>query len=305
MRFRQKWLKSSLRQDSKAGRWRVINKSIRSRGRNQSELCEAFIEPLDRSLLRRNFAFQQRSRIHPLAECGRPEHTMTRRVVGILGGMGPEATILLQQRVLAKVQADDDDDHLPLLIDMNPQVPSRIAHLIAGADDSPGPVLAEMARRLEIAGATALGMPCNTAHHYAADIEDAVSVPLLNMVELTMAQAALNLGNGASLGILASPAARLAGVFDTAQARADLQVLWPEDSDQMLNAIRIIKSGGPAQAARKILSDVADELAGRGATRMIVACSELSLIVDALPATVQVIDTLDVLANAIHDHVMT
>ncbi|HAC49643.1 MAG TPA: aspartate racemase, partial [Sulfitobacter sp.] len=96
---------------------------------------------------------------------------MSRPVVGVLGGMGPEATILLQQRVLGTVNAQDDADHLPLLIDMNPQVPSRIAHLIEGTGEDPAPVLAAMAQRLERAGATALAMPCNTAHHYAPAIE--------------------------------------------------------------------------------------------------------------------------------------
>ncbi|HCE72467.1 MAG TPA: aspartate racemase, partial [Ruegeria sp.] len=122
---------------------------------------------------------------------------MTRRVVGILGGMGPEATILLQQRLLATVRAADDADHLPLLIDMNPQVPSRIAHLIQGTGTDPGPTLAQMARGLEQAGATALGMPCNTAHHYAPAIEAAVSIPLLNMVSLSVARARALVAPGA------------------------------------------------------------------------------------------------------------
>ena len=54
------------------------------------------------------------------------------RCIGILGGMGPEATILLQQKLVAAVTARDDADHIPLLIDMNPQVPSRISRLIEG-----------------------------------------------------------------------------------------------------------------------------------------------------------------------------
>ena len=139
---------------------------------------------------------------------------MSRPVVGVLGGMGPEATILLQQRVLGTVDAQDDADHLPLLIDMNPQVPSRIAHLIEGTGEDPAPVLAAMAQRLERAGATALAMPCNTAHHYAPAIEAAVSIPFLNMVTLSVDRAAGQLPSGASVGILASPAVRMAGVFD-------------------------------------------------------------------------------------------
>jgi len=229
---------------------------------------------------------------------------MSQRVVGILDGMGPEATILLQQRVLATVQASDDADHLPLLIDMNPQVPSRIAHLIEGTGTNPGPVLAEMARRLEAAGATALGMSCNTAHHYAPYIEAAVSIPLLNMVELSVAKAVESLSPGANVGILASPAVRLAGVFDPALEKAELAALWPEDTDRMLDAIRAIKTDGPTPGARCILASAAKELAGKGAALLLVACSEFSLIADALPDTVPATDTVDVLADAIHDHTL-
>ncbi len=87
------------------------------------------------------------------------------RTVGILGGMGPEATVLLMQKVIAAVPARDDSDHVPLIVDQNSQVPSRIRRLIEGVGEDPAPVLAAMARRLEAAGAEALAMPCNTAHH--------------------------------------------------------------------------------------------------------------------------------------------
>jgi aspartate racemase len=73
--------------------------------------------------------------------------------IGILGGMGPEATILLQSKLLTRVEARDDADHIPLLIDMNPQVPSRIAHLIDGTGPSPAPILEAMARPLASMGA--------------------------------------------------------------------------------------------------------------------------------------------------------
>ena len=100
---------------------------------------------------------------------------MTPKLIGILGGMGPEATILLQKKLMSALpDATGDEDHIPLIIDMNPQVPSRIAHLINGTGEDPSFVLASMARRLEGAGATALAMPCNTAHHYASVIQNAV-----------------------------------------------------------------------------------------------------------------------------------
>jgi len=229
---------------------------------------------------------------------------MTRRVVGILGGMGPEATILLQQRLLASVTAQDDSDHLPLLIDMNPQVPSRIAHLIEGTGTDPTPVLVAMAQRLQAAGATALAMPCNTAHHYAAALQSAVSIPLLNMVDLSIAEAARRLAAGAQLGMLASPAVKKARVFDPALAASNLVPLWPSQPDLMLQAIRLIKARGDTTEARTQLADAAAELAAQGASAVLVACSEFSMIADAVPKDVTAIDTVDVLAAAIKSHIL-
>lgn len=227
---------------------------------------------------------------------------MRRNLVGVLGGMGPEATILLQQRLLATVTARDDADHIPLLIDMNPQVPSRIAHLIEGNGSDPAPTLAQMARRLENAGATALGMPCNTAHHYAPQIAAAVSIPLLDMVDLSVAHAAQSVPEGSLIGMLASPAVQRAGVFDPALDRSGMTALWPEDTDRMLDAIRTIKAHGPTPDVLRILQDAAHEMVAQGAALLFVACSEFSLLAPDLDVAVPVIDTVDVLARAIRDH---
>ena len=175
---------------------------------------------------------------------------MTLRPIGILGGMGPEATILLQRKLVEAVPVSDDRDHIPLLIDMNPQVPSRIDHLIEWKGEDPGPTLAAMARRLQGAGAAALAMPCNTAHHYADAITDAVTVPLLNMVKLAADHAVSELGAGGCVGVLASPAVRRTRLFETALQARGLSIVWPTDSDRLLTAIRRIKVDGPSDDAR-------------------------------------------------------
>jgi len=219
---------------------------------------------------------------------------MTPRRIGILGGMGPEATILLQRKLLRAVPATDDAGHIPLLIDMNPQVPSRIAHLIEGTGGDPAPVLAEMARRLETGGAEALAMPCNTAHSYAASITSAVEIPLLNMVTLSAERA----GNG-KVGILASPATRITGVFDTALAEVGATPVWLEDDAPLLHAIRIVKANGATLEARDILRAASEELLANGCDTQLIGCSEFSLIAEATTAEARVIDTLDVLVEAV------
>ena len=90
------------------------------------------------------------------------------RRIGVLGGMGVEATLELMKPVHSATEAADDQDHVPIVVDMNPQVPSRILHFIAENGPDPGLVLEQMARRLKQASAEVLAMPCNTAHLYAS-----------------------------------------------------------------------------------------------------------------------------------------
>ena len=224
---------------------------------------------------------------------------MTLRRVGILGGMGPEATVLLMQKIIAATPAHDDADHLPLIVDQNTQVPSRIRHLIGGDGEDPGPVLAQMAQRLQAAGALALAMPCNTAHHYAPAIRAAVSVPLIDMVQLSVAHAVRLAGPGGKVGILASPAVRQVRLFDDAFAKAGLHAVYPSDEPAMLLAIRAIKSGGAKDTARATLAQASAELLANGATVQMIACTEFSLIAEAASSHATIFDTLDQLVGGI------
>lgn len=223
------------------------------------------------------------------------------RRVGILGGMGPQATVLLMQKVLDATDAADDADHIPLIVDQNPQVPSRIRRLIEGKGDDPGPVLAAMAQRLAAAGAEALAMPCNTAHHYAPEIRAAVGLPFLDMVALSVAKAAALAGQGASIGILASPAVRRIGLFDAPLARVGVRPLYHHDEDALLLTIRQIKAAGPVPEAASALRAASDALLQRGAKVQMIACTEFSLVSDATSDGVTAFDTLDVLVKAIQD----
>lgn len=227
------------------------------------------------------------------------------RRIGILGGMGPEATVLLMQKLIAAVPARDDGDHIPLIVDQNPQVPSRIRFLIEGRGEDPGPVLAAMAARLERAGAEALAMPCNTAHHFAPAIRAAVRVPFLDMVTLAVERARAEAGAGADaggrVGILASPAVRKVGLFDAALARAGLTACYPDDEAAMLAAIRRIKAEGAAEAAKTALRTASAALLRKGARVQMIACTEFSLIATAVAPDATVFDTLDVLVAAIKE----
>ena len=221
------------------------------------------------------------------------------KTVGILGGMGPEATILLMQKVMAAVPARDDADHVPLIVHQNPQVPSRIKALIEGTGEDPGPTLARMARDLRAAGAQGLAMPCNTAHHYAPAVADATPLPFLDMLDLTAASLAQH--GARRVGMLASPATRLAGVFEAPFAALGLTPVFLPDDSRLLAIIRAVKAGEGVTALGPRLAAEAEALVAEGADHLLVACTELSLMTTALPESVPHTDSLDCLTGAILD----
>jgi aspartate racemase len=219
------------------------------------------------------------------------------RVVGIIGGMGPEATVELMRRVTARTRAEDDADHVHLLIESNPKIPSRIAHLLEGTGDDPLPEILRVARNLQGAGAEALAMPCNTAHHYAEQIQAGVSIPLLDMVKLTVARIAAA-SSAARVGLLASSAVHRVGVYAREFAEQGVQGVLPRRQDELMALIRGVKRGDSGATAAKRLAEIGAELS-ESCEIALIACSELSLISTHLASRPRVLDSLDVLADAV------
>ncbi len=218
------------------------------------------------------------------------------KTVGIIGGMGPEATILLMQKCLDATDAKDDGDHIPLIVHQNPQIPSRLAALIDGTGEDPAPTLTAMAIDLKKAGSQALAIPCNTAHHYASAVDNE-GLPFLHMIELT-ADKLKELG-AHRIGMFASPAAHLAGVFDSAFANNGLEQIWHNDEDAVLDLIKAIKSGVPLSELGDTTTSLATGLVEQGCDLILVACTELSLMTNDLPDGMPWVDSLDCLTTAI------
>jgi aspartate racemase len=217
------------------------------------------------------------------------------RIVGIIGGMGPEATVDLMRRVVAKTPARDDQDHIHLIVESNPKIPSRIAHLIEGTGDDPTPELIRIAANLQRAGADALAIPCNTAHAYAHSIRRAVSIPLLDMVSLSVDQIAHS-RRAARVGLLASTAVHTTELYSKALSAQGIDTVLPAHQDEVMALIKAVKQGDTGTETQAALGRVALETAHH-ADVLLIACSELSVISAGI--TVPFVDSLDVLAQAI------
>ncbi len=219
--------------------------------------------------------------------------------IGILGGMGPEATAYFMHRVIALTQAADDIDHVPFYVDMYPQVPSRLAALVDDSGVNPGPVLADMARGLTAQGARALVLPCNTAHHYADYITQAVNTPLLHMLDLSAQLLAGKFGRGAKIGLLSSPATDTHKIFQSAFDKTGIKAIFPKDADHVLSLIRRIKASGPSADMAQALSNLSAELEGYGVDAILIGCSEFSILGQDITTKLPIFDTVDIAAKAV------
>jgi aspartate racemase len=219
------------------------------------------------------------------------------KVVGVLGGMGPAATLDFQARLLAATPARRDQDHLRVLVDCNPKIPDRNAAL-AGEGPSPAPALAAMARGLQAQGAELLVMPCNTAHAFARDIEAAVDIPFISLIEAAADEAAAA-APGGKVGVLAVDGARAAGLYPEALAARGLDAVLL-DADQprrFMACIYAVKSGDSGAAVRTEAAVLAGSLQAAGARTVIAACTELALVLSPADISVPLIDSIEVLVR--------
>lgn len=217
--------------------------------------------------------------------------------VGVIGGMGPAATIEFQTQLLAATPARRDQDHLRVIVDNNPTLPDRNAAL-AGKGPSPAALLAAMARGLQAAGADFLVMPCNTAHAFEADIRGAISIPFLSLIG-EAANAAALAAPGGPVGVLAVDGCRAAGLYETALAERELGAIVLDAADQarLMQAIYAIKAGDTGDSVRAEVAQLARSLVDRGARAVISGCTELALVLAPRDLDVPLIDSTEVLVH--------
>jgi len=223
---------------------------------------------------------------------------LRRKTVGILGGMGPEATADLFTKIIKSTPAGSDQEHLRILVDCFPQVPDRTT-AIQGGCESPVPILQAAARRLESWGAELIAIPCNTAHYYHGEISGAVNVPVLHIMRETAAAIRRGHRGATRAGVLASTGTLATGLYSRALGDEGLvEVVPPEDiQEQVMRAIYGVKAGG-RQQARALLLDAAAALVGLGAEVVIAGCTEVPIALGPDDLEVPLVDATMALARA-------
>ena len=211
-------------------------------------------------------------------------------VLGVLGGMGPAATLDFLAKLQALTPAERDQDHIRTLVDINPQVPDRNDPL-----NKPGPVLAEMAGALRGAGADVLAIACNTAHAYADIITSSSGLPLIDMIG--GAAAAARDSGARRAGVLGTrDALKLYREYLAAQGMG-MVTLEPDRQEAFMALIYQIKRGERGPQVREAMAALAADLTAGGAEAIIAGCTEVPLVLGADDIRLPFIDAGEVLAR--------
>ena len=218
-----------------------------------------------------------------------------RKVLGIIGGMGPMSTADLFIKIIVMPDAACDDGHLHILIDNNTDIPDRTKSILSGSD-APLRFMAESAERLTAQGADILVIPCHTAHYYYDELQKLCRVPVLNMLGV-LAQAAQSAGYR-RLGLLATDGVVHSGIYDSAFHGTGIELIYPDPEGQkkLMHLIyEQVKAGKPAGVSA--LDACLDGMASRGAQAFILGCTELPLVFSDRPSRL-FIDPTALLAEA-------
>ena len=224
------------------------------------------------------------------------------RVLGVLGGMGPLASAQFMLRLTLLTPATRDQEHIPTILWSDPRVPDRTKGKLSGGDD-PLPWLLRGINGLRQAGCGAIAIPCNTAHGWFEPMVEAAGVPILHIVDAAATDLRrLGVGRG-TIGLMGTQATLNMRLYQERLSGQGWDCMTP-NQDQMdrlvTPAIALVKANRVAEAFAP-LAEVVNDLAARGASAVVLGCTEIPLGIQAGPAEAlkaPVVDTIDALARA-------
>jgi aspartate racemase len=223
---------------------------------------------------------------------------MQDKVIGILGGMGPEATWDLFGRITKLTRAERDADHLHVIIDSNPKIPDRTNAIISNGP-SPVPAMIAAGKNLEGAGADFIVIPCMTAHFFIEQVQESLHIPIINGFELIQHTLANEMY--AKMGVIATTGSLESKLYERYLDGVQLIIPDPEVQERevmdLIYGLNGIKAGSLSGSILTRLNRIITRFQLQGAEAVIAGCTEIGLVLRHQPMPLPVIDPLDLLAE--------
>ncbi|EJN09428.1 amino acid racemase [Herbaspirillum sp. YR522] len=236
------------------------------------------------------------------------DHLATRPFkLGVVGGVGPAATVDFMQKIVRNTPAARDQDHIKLHVEQNPQIPDRTENLVGDGLD-PTIALYATCKKLEDGGADLIAIPCNTAHAYVERIQGSLAIPIVNMLTVTAEAIRTRFAQLTRVGLLATSGTIGSGVYQRELAAHGLAQLVPSPAMQqrVMNAIygpQGVKAGFTQGQCQDDIRAALDDLVQQGAEVIILGCTELPLLLPSGPwahqggSTLTLVDPTETLAR--------
>lgn len=224
---------------------------------------------------------------------------MEKKILGILGGMGPLATADLYRKIVELTQAGADSEHIRTVIDSNARIPDRTAAILSGGR-SPLPEMESALANLEKCGAQCIVMPCNTAHYFLPALQQKTSVPFISILTSTAA-ACRKAFPGRTAAILATKGTLASGLYQKALEAEGLPYIVPDGSAQdtlMYLIYDVVKASKPRLPQEPVWAGLLSGLRAQGADYFILGCTELPILADTFSVPGPYIDPTAELAKA-------
>lgn len=226
------------------------------------------------------------------------------KILGVLGGMGPAATADFMKKLIELTPAATDQEHLPTIVVNDPTIPDRTLAFATGNRADVLDAMARSVRRLEAAGADAYAIPCNSAHHWAEDLQQRTRLPVIHIANASIKELLSRPRSGDRVVVMATPVTLASDFYRRKIDAAGFNYLETPNAvtdTQVLPGIRKVKAGDIAGAAR-LLNDAVDALYACGADAIMLACTELPIaLAQRLARDKRLIDTTYALAKACAD----
>jgi len=220
------------------------------------------------------------------------------KVIGILGGMGPMATIDFMSKIVSQTEVKTEQEHLRIIVYNNPKIPSRIDAFSPG-NPSPLPALIHTSITLEQAGADYIMMPCHSAHYWFDELQQSVSIPIYSIIECTIEHIKLR-HDVKTILLLATDTTIRSELYQRAMTKLSVQLILPTLSEQkrIQQLIHMIKTKSPSLDNEiMVLREMLKAYKERGVHTAIAGCTEIPLIVSQLDQAMEFIDPSMLLAK--------
>ncbi len=220
---------------------------------------------------------------------------MNDQTLGILGGLGPMSGVLFCQLLTEHTKAEKDSEHMNFLLSSRADTPDRTDFILGISNNDPAPVMIEEVKKLVDSGADIIAIPCNTAHYFYERIAATTSVPIINIIDQTVAFCRSR--GLKKVGVMATAGTSSSGAYKSTLEKSDIELVkMTEDEQRIISDVIYNKIKKGLLPEKSEFDRIADALRSRGAEGIILGCTELSILKRCFDLGDDIIDSLEVLA---------